>query len=687
MTSQLTAVRNNSLTSLFSPASIAVVGASESPGKLGAVMADAVSHSGADIHLVNPRSENMYPSIEAAAEAAGGPIDLAILCVPAAVTAESLRAAADSGVRSALICAGGFAEAGGEGIGYQQDVEKVIEDTGIRVLGPNTSGFFVPHRRLRASFVPGAAHIPAGRVGVISSSGGVNHAISFRLQREGVGVSLGVGLGAGIDVSFVDVIDHLADDPETGVIAVHLETVPDGVAMMSAVRRASALKPVVALVVGENDVAEFAQSHTGALATSWRTTRSALAQAGAVIVEDEGELVDAAIALSHGRLAAHPDPGVALITGQAGPGLIIADRLNGDGVAVPPLTPETVERLAELLPPLTYQNNPVDTGRPGPTFPEVIKTVAEDPGIQAVGIYGILEPVVDFTQAATEAGISEDIRTVISVEGDLQAVSEAVALGEDRNLPVVVGPTALARGLSSLVADARAQYRQGHPELLATAPPVGEGPWDEATAKQILASAGIAVPASSAVTTREEAREAFSQLRTPLAVKLLDATVLHKTEVGGVHLNIREPKELEQALDALESINAPQVLLEEMAPSGIDLVVGAKRDEVFGPVVLVGLGGTAAEALADVSIRVTPVTQATVDEMVDELLSSELLFGWRGGPDLDTGKLGKVLATLGQILHDNPALQEIEINPLRLTKDGLICLDAVITENTPLDEA
>lgn len=685
MTSQLTTTRHT-LDSLFAPSSIAVIGASETPGKLGAVMVDAVSHSGAAIYRVNPRSQNMHPSIDAAVAAAADGIDLAILCVPASVTAATLRAAADSGVRSALICAGGFAEAGGEGIGYQQDVQQVIEDTGIRVLGPNTSGFFVPHRNLRASFVPGAAKIPTGRVGVVSSSGGVNHAISFRLQREGVGVSLGVGLGAGIDVSFVDVINHLADDPHTHVIAVHLETVPDGSAMMAAVRRASAIKPVVALVVGENDIADFAQSHTGALATSWRTTRSALSQAGAVIVEDEGHLVDAAIALSYGRLPAHPDPGVALITGQAGPGLIIADRLNGNSVQVPLLEAETITRLAQLLPPLTYQSNPVDTGRPGPSFPEVIRTVAHDPGIQAVGIYGILEPVVDFTQATVDSGVLESVPTVIAVEGDAQAVSDAVEQGETRNIPVVVGPTALARGLAALVADAQAQYRQQHPELVTAPLILDEGPWDEAAAKQILKTAGLTVPTSRTATTRDQAREAFAQLQAPVAVKLLDATVLHKTEVGGVHLNIRELEDLEQALDALEAINAPQVLLEEMAGSGIDLVVGAKRDEVFGPVLLVGLGGTAAEALADVSIRVAPVSQHAVHEMVSELLSSELLFGWRGGPELATDKLADVLATLGQVLLDNPSLQEIEINPLRLTKDGLICLDAVITDRIRTDE-
>ncbi|MDK7330307.1 acetate--CoA ligase family protein [Micrococcus luteus] len=665
------------LEALFAPRAIAVVGASATAGKLGAVMAEAVSSYDAPIALVNPRAEGMHASIEAAAAALEVPLDLAILCVPAAATAQTLRAAAASGVQAALVCAGGFAEAGGSGVQYQQDVADVVRETGIRVLGPNTSGFFVPHLGLRASFVPGVSAIGAGPVGVISSSGGVNHAVSFRLQQAGVGVSLGVGLGAGIDVTAPDVIDYLAADPHTTAIALHIETVTDGPRMMEAICRATAVKPVVALVVGKNDVAEFAQSHTGALATSWRISRSVLRQCGAVLVDDETELVDAVAALARTRIPAQPDPGVGLVTGQAGPGLIIADHLAGAEVAVPRLTETTISALSQLLPPLTFQANPVDTGRPGPEFPEVVRAVADDPSIQAVGLYGILEPVVDLPAAVTAAGV-EATPALIAVDGPAPEVAAVVADGVGRGLPVVTGPTALARGLTALVRDARNRYSASRPAVPAPAIAVGTGPWDEAQAKDLFEAAGIPVPTRARATTHEAARTAFTALRKPVAIKLVDAAVLHKTEIGGVHLGVTTEAQLEEVLAALDQAGAKEYLLEEMAPPGVDLVVGARRDPVFGPVVLLGLGGTAAEALADVALRAAPLPEGATESMVDELAGGALLRGWRGGPAVETGQLAHVLAALGATLAADPGIAEIEINPLRLTTSGLIALDAVI---------
>ncbi|GAP54099.1 uncharacterized protein MJ0590, partial [Arthrobacter sp. Hiyo6] len=287
------------LSPLFAPRGIIVVGASSSPDKLGAVMAHSLSSYPAQVELVNSRGENgMHTSIaEAAAAVADGP-DLAVLCVPAAATAQALRDSAANGVKAALVCAGGFAEAGGPGIEFAQQVEAAVRETGIRLLGPNTSGFFVPHRNLRASFVPGVAELEPGSVAVVAASGGVNHVLAFHLQRAGVGVSLGVGIGAGTDITAPDVLDYLISDDQTKAVALHLETVTDGPALLEAVTRLSSVKPVVALVVGRNDVSEFAQSHTGALATSWRTMRAVLKQAGAVIVDDENQLVAAVTALA-----------------------------------------------------------------------------------------------------------------------------------------------------------------------------------------------------------------------------------------------------------------------------------------------------------------------------------------------------------------------------------------------------
>lgn len=233
------------------------------------------------------------------------------------------------------------------------------------MLGPNTSGFINPEAGVCASFVPGANEIEAGGIAIVAQSGGVNHALAFQAHNEGLGVRLAVGLGNAMDVAAADVLDHLAEDEGTRAIVLHVEGIPDGRRLFEAVGRATRRKPVVALKVGRSDVEAFAKSHTGALTGSWWLSRSALAQAGAVIVGDTIELLDAARALAASRLPPRPRPGVAVVSGQAGPALIIADALRTAGVELPGLKVDTVARVGELLPPLTYQRNPVDTGRPG----------------------------------------------------------------------------------------------------------------------------------------------------------------------------------------------------------------------------------------------------------------------------------------------------------------------------------
>jgi acyl-CoA synthetase (NDP forming) len=451
----------HNLTPLFAPRGIIVVGASSSPEKLGAVMAQSLSTYPAPVELVNSRGENgMHTSIAEAAEAIPGGPDLAVLCVPAAATAQALRDSAANGAKAALVCAGGFAEAGGPGVEFSHQVEAAVRDTGIRLLGPNTSGFFVPHRNLRASFVPGVAELEPGSVAVVAASGGVNHVLAFHLQRAGAGVSLAVGIGAGTDITAPDVLDYLITDDQTKAVALHLETVADGPALIDAVSRLSSVKPVVALVVGRNDVSEFAQSHTGALATSWRTTRAVLKQAGAVIVDDENQLVAAVTALAGRRLAPAADPGVGLITGQAGPGLLIADALHSAGVTLPRLAQTSQDTIGTLLPPLTFQANPVDTGRPGPGYGKIVAAVAADPAIDIVAIYGLTEPVTDLPLSVAESGAAAGLPFLIGVDGPDGDLERARKSAQQHDLPLISGPTSLAHGITALVNDARGQFQR-----------------------------------------------------------------------------------------------------------------------------------------------------------------------------------------------------------------------------------
>ncbi|MEO3824714.1 acetate--CoA ligase family protein [Actinomadura sp. B10D3] len=678
---------NGDLTPLFAPSGVVVVGASQQGNKLGAAMARSLAGFPGARALVNSRNPDpaagVFASVAQARAHTGAGLDLAVLCIPAAACADALAEAAAAGCRAALVCAGGFGEIGPAGREPERALRRVAAETGVRLLGPNTSGFLAPARGLTASFVPGAALVPSGGIAVVAASGGVNHALAFELAAAGNGLSLGVGIGAGLDVTAADVLDHLAGDPETAAVALHLETVPDGPRLVAALRRLTAVKPVAALVVGRTDVGDFARSHTGALATSWHTTRAAVRAAGAVVVDDERELVDALTALSRVRLRPAADPGLGIVTAQAGPGLLLTDRTRADGVRVPEFSAGTQARLGELLPPLTFQRNPVDTGRPGETFPALLETVTADEQVDLLAVYALTEPgSVDLAAAAEAAGLPSAAPAVVAAGGPDDEVREQRARLHKLGVPALTTPSAAANAVRALVTDARQRAERGTGEEPAPGHPLPPGPLDEHAAKTFLEKLGVRTPRRRACGSREEAHRALADLGAPVAVKVLDAGILHKTEAGGVRLDVRTPADLDTALDA---IGADRVLVEAMAPAGVDLVVGVRRDPVFGPVVLAGLGGTAAEALADVAIRLAPVSPATAAAMPDDLAAGALLRGWRGGPVLDRREFGVLVSALSAALAASPDVADIEINPLRLTADGLIALDAVVVRQEEED--
>ncbi|MGP3956752.1 acetate--CoA ligase family protein [Nonomuraea sp. 3N208] len=664
----------NALDPLFAPRSIALLGASDVPGKLGTAMTASLDRFPGPVMKINPG--RFFPTVAAAVAAEGIAPDLVISCIPAAMTADALRAAAAAGARAALVCAGGFAESGAEGAAHQQALSAVVRDTGIRLLGPNTSGFIAPYASLTASFVPDAADLESGPVAVVAASGGVNHALAFALADAGVGLRLGVGLGNSVDVTQADVLDHLSGDEGLGAVALHVETAADGRRLTAAVRRLVDRVPVVALVVGRSDVGDFARSHTGALATSWRVTRAALRQAGAVLVDDERELVDAVSALGRVRLPARPGSGVGLVTAQAGPGLLLTDALRTAGVRVPPLSERTVKEVGELLPDLTYQRNPVDTGRPSPTFTQVIQRVSEDPDVDVTAVYALLESAaLDLPAALRAARPATPLVAVVGGPPE-QARRTRAELGA-AGIPCATTPAAGATMVRALAEDAANRSRLGEDVIPTTWPALAlSDPVDEHTAKNVLAGFGVRTPVRRVCAGPEAAHAALDELGAPVVVKILDAGVLHKTEVGGVQVGVRTHEDLDAALARLPA--SPALLVEHMAPAGPELIAGVRRDAVFGPVVALGAGGTAAETLGDVSLRLAPLTANEADAMVDDLATRALFQGARGAAPVDRARLAHVLLALSSLGAD-PAVAECEINPLRVLPDGdVVALDAVL---------
>ncbi len=676
------------LARLFTPKSIAVVGASASPGKAGYEALKVLESFTGEVYPINPKAEGDILGHKAfpALSAIGKPVDLAVMALPAPACVAAVADGAKAGLGAALIISGGFREAGDEGAALQDELMRVAHEGGIRVLGPNTSGFVNPVDAVTASFVPGVDTVRPGPLGIIAQSGGVNLTLAFLAQALGVGTRLAVGLGNAPDVDAAACLDFLADDPETRAIALHLEGVADGVALTQAVRRASARKPVIALLAGKTDIGTFAQSHTGNLLGNHALKKAALEAAGAVVVDTTEQLIDAASTLACRRLPPKKNPGVAIVTGQAGPGLLILDRLQEQGAEVPDLQEATKARIAEKLPPLTFIGNPVDTGRPGPSFADILADTAEDPGIDAVLVYAIHEPAAIEPEKVI-GGYRGSAPIVFGTMGPDAFVRDTVAGMWASAIPALPSPERAADALITLIRDAQAQARRTEPPAVSLSVEPGRlaAATDELGGKELMEALGLTAPKRVVATDRDQAGGALATLTAPLAVKVLDPAILHKTEAGGVHLFVRDQAGLDAALDAIDAIpnGGPhrRYLIEEMAPKGVDLILGATRDPAFGPTVLVGIGGTEAELLRDTAAALAPVSVDTARAMIESLKMAPLLQGWRGAARADIDAAAHALAVISQLIAAAPEIAEIDINPLRVLDKGALVLDALIVRN------
>lgn len=677
--------RNANLRRLLNPKSIAVVGASTDPTKAGSQALKSLSSFPGTLVAVHPREREIqgvaaYPSFADLPEA----VDLAILAIPAQYCPKAAAEAARRGVGGIFIISGGFGEAGPEGLRYQEELAEICRATGLRLLGPNTSGFINPHGDCVASFVPGVNKLSKGHVAVIAQSGGVNLSISFLIERLKEGISLAVGLGNSVDVKTADVLEMLLEDENTVAIAVHLEGVAEGRQLFEVLKRATPRKPVIALVAGRADIGEFAVSHTGNLLGSRQRTVSALRQAGAVVVDTTEELAQAAVILARTRLPGKASTSIALITGQAGPGLLIADSLKASGVGMPVLADATLQKIEKLLPPMTFTKNPVDTGRPGQTFPHIVQAAAEDPIIDAVLVFGLSEPSVLDPAMALLPAVKASGKPVIFGTLGLEEDVDPVLMGlRQQGLVGTIGPERLALAAIVLSADARGQWMLAQPrdETATAVKDRLEGSFDESRGKALLERYGITVPQRVLCRSRQEALVAFGSLRRPVVVKIAAADIVHKTEVGGVIVNVRTEDDLFAALDRIERIpttDPGNVLIEEMAPAGVELIVGGLRDPSWGPIVVVGLGGVMAEALADSAVALVPLAVVDVEAMLDSLRGKKMLDGFRNLPRCDRAAIAAAVVAIGRILTEHPEISEIEINPLLVNENGALALDALL---------
>ena len=680
---------------LFNPKSIAVVGASPDEFKAGYQMLYSLKDFPGQLYPINPKADNIlgfkaYPTLKAV----GQSVDLVVLTIPAAACVNVLKEAGEAGAGSALIISGGFAEIGGDvGQKMQNKILSVCRKYNMRLLGPNTAGFINPWSKVVPNFNPWTAEISAGHIGLVSQSGAMCLTLASMIHAQNLGVSLATGIGNGADVNVSNAVEYLANDPRTKVIILYIEGVRDGRKLYDIIRRTTPKKPVIVLPMGKSDISEFAASHTGNMIGSYRIKSTSLRQAGAVIVETSDELIDASNLLSRVRLKPKKVPGVGLLTGQAGPGMVIADYLRSRDVLLPELHPMTVDKISRLLPPLTFIRNPVDTSRPGSTFPDVLSAISLDPSIDVLAVFALCEPAaIDPLSLFMDA---DHLRqpVIFGTAGIREEIQGTINSLSRLNIAAFPSPDRVAKAIHALVEDSKAAccrtMRSGSQNRSAASPvnTLINDP-DEEQAKEILNRIGITTPKRLVCRSHKEAIQVFRFMDKPIAAKILHPSIRHKTEVGGVILGIETEDRLESALSSIDAIiagNGKRYLLEEMAEDGLEVIVGATNDPSFGPAIMVGLGGIAAEALDDVTIRMAPLSVHEAMDMISELRSKVLLEGWRGSKPLDINCLAESIVRIGQLMADHPEIKEIDLNPVRIYEKGISALDAMIVVQNKVD--
>jgi acyl-CoA synthetase (NDP forming) len=687
---------------LFRPRSIAVVGASSDPTKTGGRPVHLLVRHGfpGAIYPVNPKADVIqglpsYASIEALPEAP----DLVLVAVPGAAAVVALEDAARRGAGAAIVLSAGFAESGPEGAALQARVTELATTSGMRIVGPNCLGSVSVRERAIGTFsVALENEMPAeGGVSIVSQSGNVGSAALRQLRDSGAGVARFIATGNEADVQAGDAIAWLADDEDTSVILCCLETCRDGPRLVRALDRARAAgKPVVILKIGTSEVGQKAAlSHTGGLAGSDRVFDAVFARHGAIRVHSLEALVQvgAAIeAIGARRIAGAPS--VALIAASGGFGVMMADAASANGVAVTPLGDAAQARIKAALP-LASAVNPIDATAQMSANPDIMEQLLEatvtDDANNVVCLMLALGMEIPRLRTVFTAAFSRvierhpDSLIVVCIPGPADAIAELRSMG------IACFPTidAAMAGIAAIATTGAGADDAGATRSVEAAPLDPSAFRNEATAKAALGAAGVPFVEDVVATTAEEASAAAETIGGPVALKILSPDIQHKSDIGGVELNVTGGPAAAAAFGRILAAarrHAPGaridgVLVSPMTSGGTELILGVTRDPTFGPAVMVGLGGIFAEIFKDTALRLAPVTAAEAGAMLRELKAFPLLDGARGRPHADLEALCETIAALSRFASRHAAdVAEIDINPLlvRPRGQGVIALDALI---------
>lgn len=688
---------------LFRPEAIAVVGASETPGAVGQQVVDNLQRLGfrGRIYPVNPKYERLFdlPCFSSLKDLPEVP-DVVAVAVPARLVPAAIEEAGAAGIPYAVVYASGFAETGEAGRSLQDAVTAAARRHGLRLIGPNCQGYMNIAERIHVGFGPPyRLTYRSGRVGVVSQSGAFGNSLIMGMSAEGIGLRRYVSTGNEAECGALDLIEGMLEDPETAVVAGYIEGFRDAASLRRlAARAAERDVPLVLWKVGTSRAgAKAAASHTANLAGDPAFYKAAFRQLGIVEANDVGDMADCIRALLSGRRAAGPRVGVVTISGGAG--VAMADRAEELGLELPALADTTIAALRETLPAFASFANPLDVTAGALTSPDTFEaalaTVAADPAVDMLALaFAAASGSAATTIARALEALAAKITLPIAVAWNAprEGNEEAYGILERANLPVFATPGRAIRGLSATHRFGQARLRQDRLHALAADGPARTVPTvrtlDEAEGKTLLDGTGISAPAEAAVATAEEARAAAARIGWPVVMKLLSAAVLHKSDVGGVRVGLTDEAGVAAAFEEIRTIGremdpaAPEacVLVQAMIRGGVEVIVGARIDEVFGPMVLFGAGGVYAELLSDVAFRLAPIDEAEARTMIGEARIARILQGARGRPPLDVDALAGALAGLSRLVAaPRGRLREVEINPLFVLPrgEGVVAGDCV----------
>jgi len=681
---------------LFHPGSVAVVGASRNPEKVGyGVFANLVQAGfQGKIYGVNPGGGELFghalcPSIDAIP----GPVDLGVFVVPPNAILEGIPRLVTKGMRAGIVISAGFKEIGGAGVALERSLREAATSAGVRVLGPNCLGLIDTHSSLNASFSRGTP--PKGFISFFSQSGALCTAVLDWAIGRNVGFSKFVSLGNKADISESDILEYLADDPSTRVILGYVESIDDGRRFLRAARNVTPRKPVIIVKAGATAAgARAASSHTGSLAGSESAYGAAFRQGGVLRAATVEDLFDLALGF-----AMQPLPGgdrLLILTNAGGPGILAADTAERLGIPLPGVSASLRERILPALPPTASLGNPVDIigDARADRYESVLSALRDEPSIDAVLVLltpqAMTEPE-ETARAAVSAFAGSGKTVFASFLGEATVASSRRILS-DGGIPNYAVPERAVQTLSAMLrySRIRSEGRQGEGEAPSIPPEnakrlVGEAlaggrkALGEEESRGILEAYGFTFPRHAFAATSDAAVAAYREMGcASAAMKIVSPQVLHKTDVGGVRLGLRGEEDVARAfMEITSSVRrlAPSawiagVSIQEMVTGGRELIVGMSRDPQFGPLLMFGLGGIYVEVLKDVSFRVAPVSRRDAEEMVREIRSWPLLAAYRGSEPADEGAIVEALLRASRLSCDFPEIQELDINPLLVLPKG-----------------